>query len=261
MSRAVGFALAFLTLAGASEAVTKTPVTVTFVLKAYDGQFDASEIETIQRRAAEQIVARLNQHARFLEYTTQSGSAFILSATLHPRSAGERSGAPGEVVVEFKLQGPRVQGNPEFVVFRPANDTGGIPGVEGFVKEVDIRLPEQIYRDQLRPLLLRIPIAKTGTLLSNPAAGWLLPYGRVELCLDPDSQLGIEHTVQVTGGVLRPKLLAHADGDLQGHILGRPVNPTEFQQLGAFPPDQVSVDAIWVTDYRDLVPCSEDFQK
>ncbi len=267
MARVVCFglvflALVFLALAAASEGASKTPVTVKFVLKAYDGQFDAGEIDTIEKRAAEQIVARLGEHARFLDYTTQSGSPFTLTATLRPRLVAERTGAPGEVVFQFKLEGPRVQANVEFVVFRPANDTGSIPGVPEFVKEIEVKLSEQAYRDQLRPLLLRVPIAKTGTLVNSPAAGWLLPYGRVEICLDPDSQLGIEHTVNVSGGVLRPKLLAHADGDLQGHILGRPVSPLEFQQqVGRFASSQVSVDAVWVTDYRDLVPCSEAFQK
>jgi len=262
MTRAAVLGIVFLVLTGASEAAAKTPVTVKFVLKAYDGQFDTAEVETIQRQVTEQIAARLGEHARFLEYVTQDGNAFIVTATLQPRLASERSGAPGEVVFHFKLEGPRVQANPEFVVFRPANDIGSIPGVEGFVKEIDLRLSEQIYRNQLRPLLLRVPIATTGKLLSSPAAGWLLPYGRVEICLDPDSQLGIEHTVQITGGVLRPKLFAHADGDFEGHILGRPVNPSEFQQqLGTLPADQVSIGSIWVTEYRDLVPCSNAFQK
>jgi hypothetical protein len=261
MSRAISVALAFLTLTAASEAASKTPVTVKFVLKAYDGQFDAGETAALQKRAAEQIVGRLRQYAPFFEYTTQSGSAFTLTVTLQPRLVAERKGAPAEVVAHFQLDGPRVKTNPEFVVFRPASDTGGIPGVDGFVKEVDIKVSEQAYRDHLRPLLLRIPIAKTGTVVSNPA-GWLLPYGRVELCLDPDSQLDIEHTVRVGEAVLRPKLPAHADGELQGHILGRPVNLTEFQQqLGALSPAQVSVNAIWVSDYRDLIPCSADFQK
>jgi hypothetical protein len=58
MTRAAVLGLVLLVLTGASEAAAKTPVTVKFVLKAYDGQFDTAEVETIQRQVAEQIAAR-----------------------------------------------------------------------------------------------------------------------------------------------------------------------------------------------------------
>src|SRR6267143_6879830 len=91
MTRAAVLGLVLLVLTGASEAAAKTPVTVKFVLKAYDGQFDTAEIETIQRQVAEQIATRLGEHARFLEYATQGRNDFVVTADLQPGIVSEPS--------------------------------------------------------------------------------------------------------------------------------------------------------------------------
>ncbi|MCL4498796.1 MAG: hypothetical protein M1335_00930 [Chloroflexi bacterium] len=265
MARAVAIALAFLVFAGtAADATQRTTVTVKFVLKAYRGEdFDDAESNEVQKRAAEWIVKRLREHVPFLGFTTQEGSEFTLTATLRESSAVGRPQAPREVGFSFKLDGPRVQANEEYVVFRPPADLSGISTkVDDFVEEIDRKLTEETYRGRLRPLLCQVPIAKTGQVVTGPAPGWVLPHKRNDICLDFQSQLRIEHVVQFATVVRRMELYGRADGELQGQIFGSPVDLLEFrQQLGAVAPDQVSVTLIWVKDYRDLVPCSTDFGK
>lgn len=265
MTRAALLALLLLALT-ASEASAKTLVTVKFVLTAYQQVFfDAAQTELIQKRAADRIIARLREHARFLDFTAQD-SPFKLTVTLRPRLASERTetpprAVPGEVVLQFNLEGPRVTAEPVYVVFRPASDIGRVPPVDGFIEEIDIKLPQEIYRGQLRSMLLKVPIANTAQVRT---AGWLLPYERSELCLEVDSELDIEHLVRLTGGgTRRQKLSAIADGDVDGRILGSPAQAAEakLQELAALPPSQVAVDLVWVTKYQDLTGCSRDFPR
>lgn len=261
MTRVAVLALALLALAApAARAATKTAVTVTFSLRAYEVEFLPAEIAHVETRAAERIVARLREYAPFLDFTTAPGKEFTLAATLRPRATGERAGAPAEVIVQFKLGGPQVQARPEHVIFRPANDLSGVPLVDGFIEEIDLKLTEDVYRGQLRSMLLQVPIARTGQFSSNPA-GWVLPHRRTELCLHFQSRLNVEHIVRLAPeNVRRPQLPARADEDRQGQIFGRPVDPSNFQQeFATIQADQVSVAGIWITEYRDLVPCSSDF--
>lgn len=264
MARAVAIALAFLMLAGtAADATQRTTVTVKFVLKAYRGdEFDEAQSVEVEKHAAERIAKRLATHVPFLEFTNQDGSEFTLTAMLRKSSVAGRPQAPREVGFSFKLEGPRVQANEEYVVFRPASDLSSIPFVDELVQEIDIKLTEETYRGRLRPLLCQVPIAKTGQVVTGSAPGWVLPHKRNDICMDFQSQLRIEHVVQLAPVVRRMVLSGRADGELQGQIFGSPVNPSEFQQqLGAVAPGQVSVELIWVSDYRDLVPCSTDFGK
>src|SRR5437879_9682971 len=107
MARAAVLALALLALPGANaEAATaKTSVLVKFELQAYRDHFDPAQADELEKRAAELIAAKLHEHVPFLEFTAQSGPSFSLTATLRARLAAERAGAPGEVVLEFKLGG------------------------------------------------------------------------------------------------------------------------------------------------------------
>jgi hypothetical protein len=263
MARTTMLALALSALLWAPvEAAAKTSVLVKFVLQAYTQHFDAAQTDEVQKQATELIAARLDEHVPFLEFAGQGDGPFTLTATLRRRLPSERTAAPGEVVLEFKLDGGGLTGR-EFVVFRPANNIDPIPRVDGLVKEIDLRLTEETYRVQLRSLLLKVPVAATGEVVSVPQPGWALPYQRNELCLDSRSQLEVDHVVQLSGGVLRPRLKASAEGDdVQGRIVGLPTNPAEFQQrIAALPPGQVTVGPIWVIVYEDLQNCSKDFPR
>ena len=267
MARALAIALAFLMLAGtAADATQRTAVTVKFVLNEYRGGlvFDDAQSFEVQKRAAERIVERLREHVRFLEFTTQEGSEFTLTATLKKSSAAEGSLAPPEIGISFKLEGPQVKTNEEYVVFRSADKLEGISTlVDVFVQQIDMKLTEEIYKGRLRPLLCKVPIAKTGgKVVIGPMPGWEIPHKYTDICLGLDSHLGIEHVVRLPPYVRRTVLPGLADTDIKGQIVGSPVNPAEFQQLlGAVAPGQVSVEFIWVTDYIEPALCSPDFGK
>jgi hypothetical protein len=145
-------------------------------------------------------------------------------------------------------------------VFRPANSITGIPGVDGLVKEIDTRLGGEQYL-RLRALLLRVPVATTGNVVSSPTPGWALPYLRNELCLPFESQLDVHHVITTPQGVLRPRLPARAEADdSEGRIVGVPTSATEFQQkIATLPQNQITVGPIWVTVYEDPGDCSRDF--
>lgn len=260
MARVVGFALACFMLSGAMvEAAQKTALTVTFVLEAYRDEFSDQECDEVEKHTAELIVTRLREHVPFLEFTTNQGSDFSLTVTLRKSPAPGQPQAPREVGFYFKLEGARIQVHEEYVVFRPPHDLGSIPLVDGFIQEIDLKLTEDIYRGRLRSLLHQVPISKTGEVVSDPA-GWVIPYKWSDICMEKESLLRIEHVVTRATVVLSPVLSARANGVSEGQIFCSPVNPTEFsQQLGAVSPDNVSVNLIWVTDYRDLVPCSPDY--
>lgn len=251
--------MSIMTIAVPSEAASKTAVTVKFVLSAYPREFDPGQVEAIQKQAAERIVMRLGEHTRFLDFTTKDGKPFTLTVTLRPRSAAGRLDAPGEVVFEFTLVGPRVTADPLYVTFRPANDISRVPPVDQFLEEVDLRLLEHAFGGTLVQSLIAVPIATTAELRPS-VPGWLLPYQRNELCLEVDSELTIEHVVRIAGGSRRPKLEAIADGDVDGRILGSPRDPAAFQQtIAGLPPADVSVDLVWVKKYQERVGCSPDF--
>jgi hypothetical protein len=253
--------MCILMIAAPSEAASKTAVTVKFVLSAYPREFDPGQVQAIERQAAERIVMRLGEHTRFLTFTTQDGNLFTLTVTLRPRSAAERPDAPGEVVFQFSLVGPRVRADPVYVTFRPANDISRVPPVDQFIEEVDLRLSQHASGGTLVQSLITVPIATTAEMRPS-LPGWLLPYQRNELCLEVDSELTIEHVVRVAGGgSRRPQLVAIADGDVDGRILGSPQNPADFQQIAGLPPADVSVDLIWVKKYQARVGCSPDFPR
>lgn len=265
MRHLVAFALAVVTLVSLAEAAGKTRVRVKFVMNEYKQYFNAAQIATIEKRAAEQLISRLGgEHARFLDFTTQDGSAsFVLTVTLRSRLAAERIGAPGEVIFHFTVDGPGLQAKHEFVVFRPADDTAKIPALDVFVEDIKKALSDQAYREQLRPLLLNVPIASSGKVLSGaPGPGWLLPYRHQDICLDYESQLRIHHVIRSGAAVHRPKLAARADSDVGGQILGRPVDAAEFaRHLGAVRPDDVKIDSVLVTDFHDLAGCAGEFSR
>jgi hypothetical protein len=259
-ARALACVLALLALTGPAAAATRTAVTVKFVLQAFRPEhFNDAESEQVQKLAGELLAAKLRERVPFLDFTTQAGPSFAFVATLRSRLAAEHAGAPGEVILEFRLDGAGAP-RPEFVVFRPANSITGIPGVDGLVKEIDTRLGGEQYL-RLRALLLRVPVATTGNVVSSPTPGWALPYLRNELCLPFESQLDVHHVITTPQGVLRPRLPARAEADdSEGRIVGVPTSATEFQQkIATLPQNQITVGPIWVTVYEDPGDCSRDF--
>lgn len=278
MVRAVAIALGFFMLAGtAADATQRTAVTVKFVLNEYGKLlFDDAQGVEVQKLAAERIANRLTALVPFLEFTTKEGSEFTLTATLRKSSAAGSSLAPSEIGISFKLEGPegslapfrlggpQVRTNEEYVVFRSADKLEGISTlVEVFVLQIEMKLTEETYKGRLRPLLGKVPIAKTGgKVVTGPMPGWEIPYNYNDICLGRYSVLGIEHEVGLPPYVRRRVLDGLADSELKGQIVGSPVNPAELQQLlGAVAPGQVTVKLIWVTDYKEFVSCLTDFGK
>ncbi|HLC42442.1 MAG TPA: hypothetical protein VJO34_12580 [Methylomirabilota bacterium] len=257
------------------DAEQKTVVGVKFVLDehSYRKHF-LPDIPLLEREATARIVKKLREHIGFLDFAAiPPEPPFKLTVRLDAKAPPEQPGAAREVGFHIILDGPKVTRNTEYVIFRDEENFGKSLGTaESLVTEIGSKLRDDVYKDRIGKLLNQVPITRTGHLWGSPPEGWVIPYRPIDLCMDFQSQLVIENLVP-SGAVRKHREFeARAIGEflpsaptsidhLRGHIFSEPTDLQKFQtEVGAVSPAQISVSAVYVKEYRHLVPCSTDFR-
>lgn len=256
----------------------KTIVGAKFLLeeKSYRKHFSKeNEIPLLEREATARIVKKLREHIGFLDFALAPPDLpFNLTVRLDANAPPERPGAAREVGFHIILEGPGVTQNSEYVMFRAEQNFGTALGtVDSLLTEIGVRLRDGEYKHRIGKLLTQIPIARSGHVWSNPPpVGWVLPHQHTDLCMDFDSHLEIVSVVPSVTGPMPLKLEALAShpfrpptptaiDHLRGNIFSKAIDPSKFQsELGATTASQISVSAVYVKEYRHLVPCSTDFR-
>jgi len=228
-------------LAGPAHAGPKTPVTVKFVLDAYQAYFPTAPLRgELEAKATGRIIQRLQAYVPYFDFTRDAGKPFTLTIRLAARVNAERRDAPKEIGLHIELTGPKA--GREYVVFRVPEDIRPITTVDDMVQEIDERLPEAEYGGRITELLVRVPIAQGGRVIYQPRSGWILPHRVADICLDRGSRLTIESTVPgPVGPRLTRALEALAVGQfnppgqtdlpmLRGNIFTEPVDLQLFRQ-------------------------------
>jgi len=260
--------VAVVLLAEPAHAGQKTPVTVRFVVDAYQSYFLAPQRVDLEAKAATRITERLRAYVPHFDFTTATGKPFVLTILLAPRVTAERRDAPKEVGLHIELTGPRVGRVKEYVVFRVPDDLTPITTVDDMVQEIDERLPEAEYAGRITELLVRVPIAEGGRVIYQPRSGWILPHRVAEICLDRGSKIAIESTVPgPVGPRLTPPIEALAVGSfnppgqtdlstMRGNIFSEPVDLLVFQrEMGGVDEKLIVVSGVWIRRRESAAEC------
>ena len=233
----------------------------------WQGKFGTQQ-DDFQNKAAQTIANWLGQQMGFAEFKAGAAGPHRLIVHLEVApDAGTRQNK--ETQLRMELVGLAAVA-PLVWRFRP-DERYGEPtgGVDGFVRELELRLLDIDKQVLVRQLLSRVPIAHEAQLWKDPV-GWVIPYRKAELCMDFRSMLRIENMLPSGAGPVLKEFMARASGDfaprdpasasalMRGRLFTEPVPLQEgLADLGNAKPELVSIRAVYVVEYQPLQPCSK----
>ena len=223
--------------------------------------------EEFQDKAAQTIASWLGQQMGFVGFEAGAVSPHRLMVHLEVApDAGTKQYKETQLRMELVGQ---AAATPLVWRFRP-DDRYGDPtgGVDGFVRELGLRLLDIDKQTLVRQVLSRVPIAHEAQLWKDPV-GWVIPYRKAELCMDFRSMLRIESMLPSGAGPVLKEFMARASGDftprdpasatalMRGRLFTVPVPLQEgLADLGNAKPELVAIRAVYVVEYQPLQPCS-----
>jgi hypothetical protein len=204
--------------ASAASAQGPTPrpaVRVTFEVQepSVKSNFTPAEIAEIEAAGAAMVARHLAGRARFLDFQP-AVPRYQLRVALNRRDV--TSSRPDDLVLHAAVLGPGVAPSRiHWKVFRRAQQVtppiGGSPAQ--FLRTLELVLAG--HEDMpIMPRLTRIPLTTTVALSPQPL-GWVLPYRRDELCIDPASTLRVDNVIPAGPSAVRNySYEADASGEL-----------------------------------------------
>lgn len=179
---------------------------------------------------------------------------------------------PAEVGLWASLAGAGVDSASVYwLTLRPLeayNDARGTP--RELLADLRARVQAPGAGTAVQELLGRVPIAPKAAVWRSPL-GWVLPFRRAELCLDPASTLRIRNRIRSGAGPRVVELVADASGDFdptplpaqwaaeQYHVVGYALPGQaglDDLRTAAAAADGITVEGVYVRDYhRSATSC------
>jgi hypothetical protein len=249
-------------------AANKQTVRVRFVLQQYTAQY--RDIPTVQTRAEELLTKYLNERLPFLRFSKNDG-VYTLLCVLAVRDA-TASPAGQEVGLHVSLSGPGLSATRTYwLTFRSASAAAAsVPTEEELLALLNAIWASADYNKLVARLLSRVPISSSGVFVrTDLLLGWVLPFTKMDLCMDDQSRLQVENELAippvrlhnpyravVVGSFepptpdVHPELRDNVFGQLQP--TGSPSEAPQLQQLRNVPTENVTVTSVTVNDYKPL---------
>ena len=241
----------------------RRPVKVEFriVEATYRPSLDSAEALRLQDSATASLAALLADRLPFLSFERADSDSTLLIVALDRRDRG--STAPiVEVGFHATLVRPRSDSSHIYwMMFRPAEAAlQGVGTPDALLAEIRARFERLSEADWTRlvgDLLSRVPIADTAAMWAQPL-GWIIPYQRRDLCLDPTSVLRVDNVVLRSFGTEQQTVVIDATGtfDPPAQTLSPTLERMRKSILGlprdrvTLSPDSVQVKAVYVSEYR-----------
>lgn len=264
MTKRLRFPLALLAAVAASAASAQVPtprpaVRVTFEVQepSVRNNFTAAEIAQIEATGAAMIGRHLAGRARFLDFRP-TVPRYQLRIALRRRDV--TSSRPDDLVLHAAVLGPGIVASRiHWKVFRRAQQV--TPPIAGspaqFLRTLELVLAG--HEDMpIMPRLTRIPLTTTVVLSPQPL-GWVLPYRRDELCIDPASTLRVDNVLPAGPSAVRNYTyqadasgeLAPAPGRQWGKVItvARPTQPEYAALRQAISAGTARVTAVYLDQY------------
>ena len=250
-----------LSAAAQTPPLRKTEVAVAFELPDahYADEFTDAELPKLRVTAAESISRILSDKIRFLNFATNPEASYLLTVRLD-RAEGSRAEGPAEFGFHFVLSGPEVRGDARgYVPFRDKDQfLAPIGDPETLVREMELVLEAADHRDLVRKVMSQVAIAGDADINPQPL-GWIVNRDRADFCVDRDSRLAFVNAFPSFGGTLHEAFEARVlnidrpDGGIVS-LADTTVRPEMIEQIKAVDPARISVERIFIVDYRRFCP-------
>lgn len=249
-------------------AADRPSVVVTFELNEprLQNAFKPAQRKQVESLAADALAKRLGERIGFMAFSSQPPGAYSLIVRLEA-TAESTSTLFKETILRAELNMPGAASRSLRWRFRPA-DRYGDPsgGVEGLVREIDLRTKDIDFSALIRDVLGQVPIAREAQIWKDPV-GWVIPYRKVDLCMDFHSVLRIENMLPSGAGPVLKEFKARASADFaprgpsanafRGQIFTEPMPAQDgIAELRSARSEDVTIRGVYVVEYMQLAPCT-----
>ncbi len=205
------------------------------------------------------LAARLQDALRYADFLASDTAADTLTFALDRL---DRAGSgPDELWLYARVSGAGVVAHEiRWFLFQKLIDYNAArPRVAVLMKDLATKVGLQDVAPISTDLLSDVPLANRADVwLKEPGPGWVVPFGREDLCIDPRSTFRVRNRIMVQPATRDIDFTADASGTLHRKILALPAHAQseELAALKSAGAANVQVLAVYLTRYqRDPAIC------